>query len=177
MFKNPQSIDNNTAAGKWEKEIRERFRMTDDRYALELSLNRGSYRASASGDLILTCALYATFGPSGKDDHAPRIRTSMFLTSSDIDSEHMRLVMTHTGVTLNFGHNDIDNIHSVERDRLHALLKELRGVIYKYTPDLFGFLRKDGSDVPQVYSLAFPSGIEEDKGNGDPAHLSQQSKP
>lgn len=137
----------------WANEIREQFRMTDDRYTLELCLSRSSYGMRESR--ALTSALYARFGPSGKADH-PRIRTSMFLTSADGCIEDVRLVMTHTGLTLDFCHNSIDNIHKDERDRLHALLLELRGVKYRYTADMFGFLRKDGSDVPQIFDLAFP---------------------
>lgn len=141
---------------KWGKEIRERFRMTDKRYTLELCLNRGSYGTGKHE--VLTSALYASFGPSGKEDH-PRIRTSMFLTNTDPDLENVRMVMTHTGVTLDFSQTTIDNIHKDERDRLHALLQELRGVRYQYTRDIFGFLKKDGLDVAQHFKLTFPATV------------------
>jgi hypothetical protein len=51
---------------------------------------------------------------------------------------------------------EIQDIKASERDAILALLKELRGLKIRYTADLFGFLRKDGSDKPQDIELPFP---------------------
>lgn len=138
--------------------------MNDPRYKLELHLHRDSYQGSSGP--VLTCSLYATLKPVADDNRAPTMRASMFLTSGeDFGGEYVYLVMSHTGVRLSFKHQEVGNIRSDERDRIHALLLELRGVDYRFTPDLFGFLKKDGSDVEQRFSLNFPV-IEANHDNG-----------
>ncbi|MGK5033167.1 hypothetical protein [Janthinobacterium sp. MDT1-19] len=142
-------------AADYKQEIREVFALNDPRYQLEITVNRGVMEIGILNDRKATCAIYVRFVASEKDDKAPAMRASHWWCA-DANDANVHLVMTHTGCRFTVDHFEVDNIISAERDRLHALFSELRGVRYTFVQNMFGFLEKDGSDKEQIVELPFP---------------------
>lgn len=139
----------------YKREIREVFALNDSKYQLEITLRRDVMKMMNTKKLTATCAIYVRFGSVNKDDKAPSIFVSHWWCADDGKTD-VHLVMTHTGCRVNIENIDFENLASSERDRLHAFFSELRGVRYSYVQDMFGFVKKDGTDRKQVFEIPFP---------------------
>ncbi|MDE2078581.1 MAG: hypothetical protein KGI91_16160 [Burkholderiales bacterium] len=78
------------------------------------------------------------------------------------EGEAIHLVNESKALRVNFRGLTLCGIDKRHHAELLELLKEMRGVELRHTRDLFGFLRNDGSDVPEVFELPFPDVIEDD---------------
>lgn len=139
----------------YKREIREVFALNDPQYQLEITLNRGVFKNDMLKERQATCAIYVRFLATRNDNKAPAMRVSHWWCADDNETD-VHLVMTHTGCRFTVEHLEVDNLACSERDRLHALFSELRGVRYSYVQNMFGFLEKDGTDKKQVFELPFP---------------------
>lgn len=146
----------------------QRFSLVDTDMVLLLSLTRGYYRqdsaiSNTAGGWVTHCGLYVTIEPASADKarekyHAvPMIRFSNWLSSIDDILGTVNLTVNQHGMRLMLPNGEIDCIDIKDRERLLAFLGELRGVQLKYVANLFGFLRKDGSDKEIVTELRFPA--------------------
>jgi hypothetical protein len=142
-------------AAEYKHEIREVFALNDPRYQLEITVNRDVMGVEMLKERRATCAVYVRFVASEKDKKAPGMRASHWWCAGDNEID-VHLVMSHTGCRFTIDYLDVENITSSERDKLHALFCELRGVRYTYVQNMFGFLEKDGSDEKQLFEIPFP---------------------
>lgn len=147
-------------------DIREqRFSLVGTDMVVVMNLSRGYYKNDFVGDGRLytaTCGLYIVIEPSDAAERAnenrpsPRIQFSNWMTSSDaLQSVHVS--GNREGFRITLPNGQISDVALTEKDRLLAFLHELRGIQIKYVANIFGFLRKDGSDKEVITELRFPA--------------------
>jgi hypothetical protein len=135
---------------------------TDMVLTLRITRNCHTHELFAGKQLELTCYFGIGIGPcdaakrSAEHKPVPRVRFFEHMTSSQDSSKKIRVTCARKSISIWLPSGEIEEIDIRERDRLLAFLNELRGVEIAYTPNLFGFLDKDGSDKEIITQLPFP---------------------
>lgn len=138
--------------------------MLDPAYTLGLTLSRDAWKNEFDNSYVASCVLsvYLRATDQGSKS-APSMSYRFYACKSeeeDDDLARCHITVESAGIRLAVGDGEVQQIHKKERDRLLAFLQELRGVRIHYIADLFGFLKKDGSDRPVVYDHPFPILVE-----------------
>ncbi len=164
-LKNPSGSEKKTSskvpaqvrADGYKQSIQEVFALNDPKYQLEVVVNHDVFNPGLrSGVWQATCAIYCRFVSREGIDKAPCIKVSKWWCADDNPTD-VHLVMTHQGCRFTVDDFSIENLAKNERDKLHALFSQLRGVRYTYIQNMFGFLDKDGTDKALVFELPFPA--------------------
>lgn len=131
------------------------FKLANSTSILTMSLTRDREQFDS-----FYCGLYCHIETPDKSD-GPFFSLDNFWHSNDNDSlARIRLVKERQGFRLTLPSGSIRPIDAQEQDRLLDLLSHLRGIELHYTPDLFGFLKKDGSDKPRIIKQPFPTPLK-----------------
>jgi hypothetical protein len=132
------------------------FRTLDKKFVLRMTLSRNHYKQTFGG-WTATCGLFIYLGPEIETDNdALLIRVSHWWHSDDDNLARIVLTGGNKGFRLTLPNAEVCFLAFEERGRLLEFLGQLRGVELHYTADIFGFLRKDGSDKAVVTPLPFP---------------------
>lgn len=135
------------------------FRLANSRQVLSMTITRNEDRFFEPDptSVLLSCGLYCRLETPG-DETAPCFNSRHFWSTTHQDSPvSLYLTGESRGFRLALPNAEYRSIHIDERERLLAFLSELRGVELHYTADLHGYMKKDGSDKPQIMKQPFPS--------------------
>lgn len=142
----------------------QRFSLVGTDMVLVMSIVRDFHRYDADMGWAASCGWYVRIEPAKIPEQSngpvPRLSFSHWMHSGSSE-ETVNLTGAQHGLALRPPIGEIGPIDFKDRERLLSFLKELRGVKLKYVANLFGFLKKDGSDQEVVFDLPFPACVRQ----------------
>ena len=138
--------------------IRADFQLLHPDWVCSMAIIRSQYhREWTRSDWVATCTLSAIVGPVKEDDYmTPRVAFTHSWASDDHGLARVHLVSGQKGLDLRLPNGEVGPVEFADRQKLLEFLGQLAGIELHYTADLFGFLKKDGSDTPVLTAQPFP---------------------